>query len=195
MAWRTIPTHTRTGWESCRSTWDSCPFSSASCALSTTSATRTALAWTRCPLRWEPCFSAFLPPYERESLYYQHLTWGVKWLRYLTWTRKVSGSIPGVATIRSAQLLGPWARPLTPTLLQGVCLLLSLINCKSLWIKVSAKLHVSECSSASHQQGPNKIHPSRPFGFLLACNMWLIAGLVVCPSLRHHGLLTDSWSC
>ena len=32
------------------------------------------------------------------------------------------------------------ARPLTnPPLLQGVCLLLSPINCKSLWIKASAK--------------------------------------------------------
>ena len=51
---------------------------------------------------------------------------------YLTWTRKVGGSIPGVATIRS---VGPLSKALNPTLLQGVCLLLSLINCKSLWIK------------------------------------------------------------
>ena len=29
------------------------------------------------------------------------------WLSYLTWTHKVGRSIPGEATIRSAQLLGP----------------------------------------------------------------------------------------
>ena len=34
---------------------------------------------------------------------------------------------------------GPLSMALNPTLLQGVCLLLSLINCKSLWIKASAK--------------------------------------------------------
>ena len=37
--------------------------------------------------------------------------------------------------------VGPLSKALNPTLLQGVCLLLSLINCKSLWIKASAKLH------------------------------------------------------
>ena len=31
--------------------------------------------------------------------------------------------------------VGPLSKALNPTLLQGVCLLLSLINCKSLWIK------------------------------------------------------------
>ena len=31
--------------------------------------------------------------------------------------------------------VGPLSKALIPTLLQGVCLLLSLINCKSLWIK------------------------------------------------------------
>ena len=36
----------------------------------------------------------------------------------------------------------PLSKALNPTLLQGVCLLLSLINCKSLWIKASAKWHV-----------------------------------------------------
>ena len=36
------------------------------------------------------------------------------WFSCLTWNRRVGGSIPGVVTIRSAQLLGPWARPLTP---------------------------------------------------------------------------------
>ena len=51
-----------------------------------------------------------------------------QWLRYLTCTRKVVVLIPGVAMIRSTQLL-----------LQGACILLSLINCKSLWIKASAK--------------------------------------------------------
>ena len=35
--------------------------------------------------------------------------------------------------------VGPLSKALNPTLLQGVCLLLSLINCKSLWIKASAK--------------------------------------------------------
>ena len=35
--------------------------------------------------------------------------------------------------------VGPLRKALNPTLLQGVCLLLSLINCKSLWIKASAK--------------------------------------------------------
>ena len=35
--------------------------------------------------------------------------------------------------------VGPLSKALNPTLLQGVCLLLSLINCKLLWIKVSAK--------------------------------------------------------
>ena len=29
-----------------------------------------------------------------------------EWLSLLTWTRKIGSSIPGVATIRSAQLLG-----------------------------------------------------------------------------------------
>ena len=38
--------------------------------------------------------------------------------------------------------VGPLSKALNPTLLQGVCLLLSLINCKSLWIKASAKLHI-----------------------------------------------------
>ena len=33
----------------------------------------------------------------------------------------------------------PLSKALNPTLLQGVCLLLSLINCMSLWIKASAK--------------------------------------------------------
>ena len=54
-----------------------------------------------------------------------------------TW--KVDGSGPSVATIRSAQLLGPSARPLTPHCSWGDCPLLTLINCKSLWIKASAK--------------------------------------------------------
>ena len=35
--------------------------------------------------------------------------------------------------------VGPLSKALNPALLQGVCLLLSLINCKSLWIKASAK--------------------------------------------------------
>ena len=35
--------------------------------------------------------------------------------------------------------VGPLRKALNPTLLQGVCLLLSLIYCKSLWIKASAK--------------------------------------------------------
>ena len=44
----------------------------------------------------------------------------VAWrLSYLTWTRKVVGSIPGVAMIRTAQLLGPKARPLTPHCSRG----------------------------------------------------------------------------
>ena len=38
--------------------------------------------------------------------------------------------------------VGPLSKALNPTLLQGVFLLLSLMNCKSLWIKVSAKSHV-----------------------------------------------------
>ena len=38
--------------------------------------------------------------------------------------------------------VGPLGKALNPRLLQGVCLLLSLINCKLLWIKASAKLHV-----------------------------------------------------
>ena len=38
--------------------------------------------------------------------------------------------------------VGPLSKALNPTLLQGVCLLLSLINCKLRWIKESAKLHV-----------------------------------------------------
>ena len=52
-------------------------------------------------------------------------------------TQKVVGSNPSpspsrVATIRSAQLLGPWGRSLTPHCSRGDCPLLSLINCKSL---------------------------------------------------------------
>ena len=35
--------------------------------------------------------------------------------------------------------VGLLCKALNPTLLQGVCLLLSLIKCKSLWIKASAK--------------------------------------------------------
>ena len=35
--------------------------------------------------------------------------------------------------------VGPLSKALNPTLLQGECLLLSLINCKSLWIKASDK--------------------------------------------------------
>ena len=46
----------------------------------------------------------------------------------------------GQDKIRAA--VGPLSKALNPTLLQGVCLLLSLINCKSLWIKASAKWHV-----------------------------------------------------
>ena len=38
--------------------------------------------------------------------------------------------------------VGPLSKALNPTLLQGVCLLRSRINCKSLWIKASAKLYV-----------------------------------------------------
>ena len=38
--------------------------------------------------------------------------------------------------------VGPLSKALNPSLLQGVCLLLSLINCKLLWIKASAKWHV-----------------------------------------------------
>ena len=38
--------------------------------------------------------------------------------------------------------VGPLSRALNPTLFQGVCLLLSEMNCKSLWIKASAKWHV-----------------------------------------------------
>ena len=36
----------------------------------------------------------------------------------------------------------PLSKAFNPGLLQGICLLLSLINCKSLWIKTSAKWHV-----------------------------------------------------
>ena len=35
--------------------------------------------------------------------------------------------------------VGPLSKALNPTLLQGICLLLSLINCTLLWIKASAK--------------------------------------------------------
>ena len=38
--------------------------------------------------------------------------------------------------------VGALSRAHNPTLLQGVCLLLSLINCKSLWIKTSAECYV-----------------------------------------------------
>ena len=53
-----------------------------------------------------------------------------------------------MTTIRSAPLFGPCSKALNPTLLKGVCLLLSIINRKSLWINASAKLHVMlfECS-------------------------------------------------
>ena len=37
--------------------------------------------------------------------------------------------------------VGPLSKALNPTLLRGECLLRSLINCKSLWIKASAKWH------------------------------------------------------
>ena len=50
--------------------------------------------------------------------------------------------------------VGPLSKALNPTLLQGVRLLLSLINCKSLWIKASAKLHVkSENGSSVYSLG------------------------------------------
>ena len=35
--------------------------------------------------------------------------------------------------------VGPLSKALNPTLLQGLCLLTTLINCKLLWIKASAK--------------------------------------------------------
>ena len=38
--------------------------------------------------------------------------------------------------------VGPLSKALNPTLLQGECLLLSLINCKSLWIKALDKCNV-----------------------------------------------------
>ena len=58
------------------------------------------------------------------------------WLSYLTWTRKVGGAC-GQDKICTAA--GPLSKALNPTLLQGACLLLSLINCKSLLKKASAK--------------------------------------------------------
>ena len=38
--------------------------------------------------------------------------------------------------------VGPLSKAVNPTLLQVVCLLLSIINCKSLWIKASANCNV-----------------------------------------------------
>ena len=40
------------------------------------------------------------------------------------------------------------SQALNPTLLQGMCLLLSLINCESLWIKASAKCNV-KCTNVN----------------------------------------------
>ena len=42
--------------------------------------------------------------------------------------------------------VGPLSKALNPTLLQSICLLFSLINCKSLWTKASAKSHVMTCN-------------------------------------------------
>ena len=40
-------------------------------------------------------------------------------LAFQYYAEDIGGLIPGVATIRSAQLLGPWARPLTPHCSRG----------------------------------------------------------------------------
>ena len=58
----------------------------------------------------------------------------ISMLRYMTWTGKVGGSSPSVDMIRSAQL-----GLRNPVFFQGDCPLLSLINCKSLWLKALAK--------------------------------------------------------
>ena len=53
--------------------------------------------------------------------------------------------------------VGPLSKALNPTLLQGVCLLLSLINCKSLWIKAPnfEKLDKHESLEATNRFDPN----------------------------------------
>ena len=59
-----------------------------------------------------------------------------EWLSYLTWTHKVGGLIDWWGHDKTWTAVGPLS------IAPGACLLLSLINCKSLWIKVSAKWHV-----------------------------------------------------
>ena len=79
--------------------------------------------------------------YPFTSIQYNNQQPVAQWLSYLTWICNVGGSIPGVASTA----VGPLSKALNPTF-QGVCLLLSLINCKSLWIKASAKCNVMERS-------------------------------------------------
>ena len=57
-----------------------------------------------------------------------------KWSQWL-----ILPNLDGVAMVRSAQLLGPHCSR------RGARLLLGLINCKSLWIKASAKLQNYDC--------------------------------------------------
>ena len=64
---------------------------------------------------------------------------------------------PSCGPEKICSAVGPLSKALDPTLFQGVCILLSQINCKSLWIQASAKLcHVKKYAHSSIHWQDNK---------------------------------------
>ena len=109
----------------------------------------------------------------------------VERLRYTTATQKVGGSSPSVTTIRSVQLLGPWARPLPPHCSWRDRPLLSLINCQLGWEQ--GPWVGAEVRELSHQHPEINLSLSRLEGWLIdSCGMWRLHGTLWFGESKQH---------